>query len=151
MDRRELLKTMGVGSVGLSALAAMEARADEKGSAKLNGVHQECLEACSDCAKTCDMTYHHCLMMVAEGKKEHAKPLQMVADCSGFCALSACNIAKHSPLMAHSCEACAEACKDTLAVVAKFDGPEMKLAAKALERCERSCRVMLAEMGHHHH
>ena len=117
----------------------------------MDPVHKECLEACGDCAKACDMTFHHCYTQVAEGKRDHAKPLHYVADCAGFCALSACNIAKHSPLMAYSCESCADACKATMAVVGQFDSEEMKAAAKALERCEKSCRAMLAAMGHEHH
>ncbi len=150
MDRREMLGILGVSSVSFSALSGLQAQADEGHAGKLDATHKECLEACAECSLACDMTFHHCLMLVAEGKKEHAKPLEMVASCAGFCALSACNIAKHSPLMAHSCEACGEACKDTLAVVSKFDSPEMKAAAKALERCEKSCQAMVAAMGHHH-
>jgi hypothetical protein len=147
MDRREMLGLLGAGAVGLTAVSGSEARAE----AKLDPVHKECLEACSECARSCDMTYHHCLMEVAQGKKEHAKSLQYAADCAGFCALSACNIAKHSPLMVYSCEACAEACKDTLAVVSKFDSEEMKAAARSLARCEKSCREMVKAMGGHHH
>ncbi len=150
MVRREWLGMLGAGAVGLTALSGREALAEDE-CCKLDAVHKDCLEACSDCAKACDMTYHHCLMQVAEGKKEHAKPLQFAADCAGFCALSACNIAKHSPLMAFSCSACADSCKATLAVVGKFDSPEMKAAAKALEKCEKSCRAMLESMGHHKH
>lgn len=150
MDRREMLGMLGAGAIGLTAMSGREALAEDE-CCKMDAVHKECLEACADCAKTCDMTYHHCLMLVAEGKKEHARPLQFVADCAGFCALSACNIARHSPLMAHSCSACAEACKDTRAVVAKFDSEEMKAAAKALEKCEKSCRAMVKSMGHHIH
>jgi hypothetical protein len=150
MDRREMLGILGVGAVGLTTLSGREALADDV-VMKLDAVHKECLEACSDCAKACDMTYHHCLTQVAEGKREHAKSLQYAADCAGFCALAACNIAKHSPLMAFSCESCAEACKATTAVVSKFDSDEMKAATKALARCEKSCRAMVEAMGHHHH
>ncbi len=151
MDRREMLGIMGAGAVGMAAISGGEARAQQADHAKLDAVHKECLEACSDCAKSCDMAFHHCYTQVAEGKREHAKPLHFVADCAGFCALAACNIAKHSPLMVHSCESCADACKATLAVVEKFDSPEMKDTAKALARCEKSCRAMLAAMGHDHH
>ena len=151
MDRREMLGMMGAGAAGLAALSGREALGQQEGHGKLDAVHKECLEACSDCSKTCDMTFHHCYTQVAEGKREHAKPLHFVADCAGFCALSACNVAKHSPLMAYSCEACAEACKATLAVVSTFDSPEMKDAAKSLARCEKSCRAMLESMGHQHH
>jgi hypothetical protein len=150
MDRREMLGLLGAGAVGFTTLSGGRASADA-GIAKLDAVHKECLEACSDCAKTCEMTFHHCLTLVADGKKEHAKPLQYAADCAGFCALSACNIAKQSPLMAFSCEACADACKATFAVVSKFDSDEMKAAAKELARCEKSCRAMVEAMGHHHH
>jgi len=150
MDRRELLGMLGAGTVGLAAMSGREAEAQEFAH-KMDAVHKECLEACGDCAKACDMAFHHCVMQVAEGKREHAKPLHYFADCSGFCALSACNIAKQSPLMAYSCEACGDACKATLAVVSKFDSPEMKAATKALERCEKSCVAMVEAMGHHHH
>jgi hypothetical protein len=150
MDRREMLGMLGVGAVGLTALSGREALADDAGP-KMDSAHKECLEACSDCARACDMAYHHCLMQVAEGKRDHAKPLRFASECAGFCALSACNIAKMSPLMTFSCEACAEACKATLAVISKFDSDEMKAAAKDLARCEKSCRAMVEAMGHHHH
>jgi hypothetical protein len=146
MDRRELLGVLGAGAVGLSAL---DARADDKSEdacCHLDKTHEDCLKACSHCAKTCDMTFHHCLVQVAEGKKEHAKALQLLESCAGFCGLSACMIAKLSPLMAHSCHACAEACKTTAAEVGKFDSAPMKAAAKALRECEQSCRTMVASM-----
>ena len=149
MDRREMLGMLGAGAVGLTALSGQEALA-QGASARLDDVHKECLEACSECARACDMAFHHCTMQVAEGKREHAKPLHYAIDCSGFCALSACNIAKHSPLMAYSCEACAEACKSTHAVLSKFDSEEMKAATKALARCEKACLAMVEAMGHHH-
>ena len=150
MDRREWIGMLGAGAVGLTALSGREALAQGT-SAKLDDVHKECLEACSECAKSCDMAVHHCLTQVAEGKREHAKPLQYANDCAGFCALSACNVAKHSPLMAYSCEACADACKASLAVISKFDSDEMKAAAKALARCEKACLAMVEAMGHHRH
>jgi hypothetical protein len=153
MKRREMLGALGVGAAGLAALSAGEARAqhEHEHAHQHDKVHEDCLKACSDCAKTCDETFHHCYMMVAEGKREHAKPLHLVSDCAGFCSLSACMIAKHSPLMVHSCAACAEACKATAAEVEKFDSREMKEAARALHDCERSCRAMVAAMGGHQH
>jgi hypothetical protein len=149
MDRREMFGLMGAGAVGLAALSGREADAQEPAS-RLDNVHKECLEACSDCARACDMAFHHCTMQVAEGKRDHAKPLHLAIDCAGFCALAACNIAKHSSLMAYSCDACGSACKATLAVVSKFDSEEMKVAAKALARCEKACIAMVDAMGHHH-
>jgi hypothetical protein len=151
MDRREMLGMMGAGAAGLAALAGREAQGQQDAHAKLDAVHKECLEACSDCARSCDMGFHHCYTQVAEGKRDHAKPLHFFVDCAGFCALSACNIAKHSPLMAYSCEACADACKATAAAVSGFDSPEMKDATRALMRCEKACKAMVEAMGHQHH
>jgi hypothetical protein len=148
MDRREMLGLLGAGAAGLTALSA--AQADDKADdhcCELDKTHEDCLKSCSDCAKSCDMTFHHCFMMVAEGKKEHAKSLHLVSDCAGFCALSACMIAKHSPLMAYSCSACADACKKTAEEVGKFDSEEMQHAVKALRHCEKTCREMVASMA----
>ena len=146
-----MLGMLGAGAVGLAAVSGRRAAADDT-PAKHMAVHKECLEACGECAKACDVGFHHCLTEVAAGNKEHAKPLEYFDACAGFCALSACNIAKMSPLMAESCEACGDACKATLAVVSKFEGhsTEMQAAIKALARCEKSCRAMIEAMGHHH-
>src|SRR5262249_19042077 len=134
MKRRELLGTLGAGAAGLAALSATRATAQhEKEHAGVHDrVHADYLKACSDCARVCDETFHHCYMMVAEGKKEHAKALHLLSDCAGFCGLSACMIAKHSPLMMYSCQACADACKATGAEVEKFSSDEMTRAAKQL-------------------
>jgi hypothetical protein len=147
MDRRELLGALGAGAIGLTALSA---HADEKSDdhcCDLDKTHEDCLKACSECAKACQFTFHHCYKKVAEGKAEHAKPLHLVADCGGFCTLSAGLIARQSPLMAHSCLACAEACKATATEVEKFESEEMKHTAKHLRECERSCRAMVAAMA----
>ncbi len=158
MDRRSMLGMMGVGAVGLTAFSA-RANADDKDDAqdKHKGhqghdkIHQDCLQACGDCAKACDEAFHHCYMQVAEGKREHARSLHLVSDCAGFCALSACTIAKHSPLMAYSCDACAKACADTVAETSKFDSPEMRAVTKSLKHCEETCKAMVAAMGKGHH
>lgn len=153
MKRREMLGTLGAGAAGLAALSATttSASAQQEGAHRHDKTHEDCLKACSDCAKMCDETFHHCYMQVAEGKRDHAKPLHLVSDCAGFCSLSACMIAKHSPLMVHSCASCAEACASTATVVEKFDDPEMKAAAKSLRACEASCRAMVKAMGGHEH
>ena len=88
---------------------------------------------------------------MAEGKKEHAKALHLVADCAKFCDLSADLIANQSPLMVHACAACAEACKACAAECDKFDSPEMKACAKACRECEQTCRAMVKAMGGHEH
>ncbi len=151
LNRREILGVLGAGAAGLTALSAGEAAAQQgkEHAHHHDKTHEDCLKACGDCAKACDETFHHCVMMVGEGKKEHAKSVQLLSDCAGFCALSACMIAKHSPLMMHSCMACAEACKETAAEVGKFDSDAMKDAVKMLNRCEESCRNMVKAMKDH--
>ena len=146
MDRRELFTTLGATSLGMMALSASTTAA----ATPRDKVHETCLDACGSCARTCDETYVHCFTALTEGKKEHAKAMRLLGDCAGFCALSACMIAKDSPLMAYSCQSCAEACKVTAAEVSKFDSPEMKLAVKKLNECEKSCRAMVEHMGHGH-
>jgi hypothetical protein len=146
MDRRAMLGMLGVGAVGVT-FAGHEA---EAGVTMLDKVHADCLKACSDCAQSCDMTFHHCYTQVAEGKRDHAKPLHLVSDCAGFCNLSASLIAKKSPFMTYSCQACAEACKATAAVVEKFDSEEMRMAAEKLRACEKSCIAMVEAMKSGH-
>ena len=152
MDRREMLGILGAGAVGAALVAKNAVAQDGHDHAHAHDkTHEDCLKACTACAKSCDETFHHCYMMVAEGKKDHAKPLHMLSDCASFCGLSACMIARHSPLMVDSCGACADACKKTLAVVEKFDSPEMKMAAEKLKACEKSCTEMVNAMKGHHH
>ena len=156
MKRREMLGALGAGAAGVAAFSAMSAQGqapkrDTEAAHRHDALHKACLDACGDCAKMCDETFHHCYMQVAEGKRDHAKPLHLLSDCAGFCALSACMIAKHSPLMAYSCGSCAEACRATATEVEKFDSPEMKAAVKSLRACEKSCTEMVAAMGGHEH
>ncbi len=155
MKRREMLGALGAGAATLAVGAIANAQApkghDDEAAHRHDAIHKECLDACSDCARMCNETFHHCYMMVAEGKRDHAKSLHLVSDCAEFCELSATMIAKHSPLMAYSCTACGEACKKTVAEVEKFDMPEMKAAAKALNRCMKSCEEMVKAMGGHEH
>src|SRR4051794_35543670 len=158
MKRREMLGALGAGAAGLAAFSTASAQTANRTQAHStehahahDKTNEECLKACSDCAKVCDETFHHCYHQVAEGKREHAKSLHLVSDCAGFCSLSACMIARHSPLMIHSCAACAEACKATAAEVEKFDSKEMKRAASELRNCERSCTAMVKAMGGHQH
>jgi hypothetical protein len=141
MDRRTMLGMVGAGAVGMAAFNGREAEAQG-----LDKTHEDCLKACSDCAKTCDETFHHCYKQVAEGKREHARPLHFLSDCAGFCGLSACMIARHSPLMVDSCHSCAAACRKTAAVVEKFDSEEMRIAAVKLRACEKSCLAMVEAM-----
>ncbi len=146
MQRRELLGALGAAAAGLVALDGTEAHA-----AFQNKSHEDCLKECMDCAKECDETFHHCLTLLAEGKKEHAKALGLASDCAEFCGLSASMIAQRSPMMVHSCAACAEVCKTCAAECDKFDMKQMKDCAEACRECEKSCREMVKAMGGHAH
>jgi len=145
MHRRECLSVLGATAAGLAAVSATSAQAQH--SAQLDKVHEECYDACAECAKSCDMMFHHCARLLAEGKKEHARPMHMAADCAEFCKLSATMIARHSPLMVHSCQACAEACKACASACSKFDSAEMKACAETCKKCEESCREMVKAMS----
>lgn len=146
MDRREMLGALGIGAIGMTTLASTSRAADDVGHHHHDKVHEDCLKACAECAQACDEAFHHCYLQLKEGKTEHADSLHLVSDCAGFCALSACLIAKHSPLMAHSCQSCAEACRATAAECDKFDSEEMKSTVKLLRECEKTCREMVAAM-----
>jgi hypothetical protein len=147
MDRRELLGVLGATAAGLAAVTGGRAGAAQGGHH--DKVHEDCLKACQDCAKACDETFHHCYRQVAEGRREHAKALHLASDCAAFCGLSACMVARNSPLMVHACAACAEACKDCAAECDKFDSAEMKACAKSCRDCEQACREMVKAMGGH--
>jgi len=84
---------------------------------------------------------------VAEGKKEHAGALHLVADCAKFCNLSSDLVANGSPLMMYSCAACAEACKACATECDKFGASEMKDCAKACYACVKTCQAMVHAMS----
>jgi hypothetical protein len=149
MVRRELLGVLGTTTAGLIAMPAINAYAKQEGAH--DQTHAECLKACDDCARECNETFHHCYEQVAMGKKEHAKALRLVADCAKFCDLSASLIASQSPLMIHSCAACAEACKACASECGKFDSAQMTECAKSCHTCEGTCRAMVKAMGGHTH
>jgi len=86
---------------------------------------------------------------VAEGKKEHAKALHLVADCAKFCNLSSDLMASGSSLMGFSCAACAEACKACAAECDNYREAEMQDCAKACHTCEKTCLAMVRAMGGH--
>jgi hypothetical protein len=146
MDRRELLGVLGTTAAGL---VAMSGRAIGAGHQALHHseAHDDCIRACQECSRSCNETFHHCYEQVAQGKKEHAKALRLVADCAQFCNLSSDMVASGSPLMVYSCAACAEACKACATECDKHEATEMKSCAKACYACEKTCRAMVRAMG----
>ena len=150
MERRELLTVLGTTVAGLLAVTERAAAADDSGQPH-DEAQEACIKACQDCSRSCNQTFHHCYEQVAQGKKEHAKALRLVADCAKFCNLSADLVASGSPLMAYSCSACADACKACASECDKYAMTEMKACAKACYACEKTCRAMVRAMGGHEH
>ena len=146
MDRREALGILGAGTVGLLSMGLGEAHAAD--APKHNeDPHAKCLKACQECATACGEMFHHCVEQLTAGKKEYANALQLMADCEAFCNLSASMIARMSPLMAYSCGACADACRDCAMECEKFSSASMKECAERCRACEKSCREMVKAMG----
>jgi len=71
----------------------------------------------------------------------------LTMDCQEFCVLSATLIARGSPLMHYSCEACADACRACAEACEKHPASEIvKACAEKCRTCERSCREMVKNM-----
>ena len=148
MHRRELLGVLGTAAAGLVAVTGRADGAVRQGLHH-SETHEACIKACQECSRSCNETFHHCYEQVAQGKKEHAKALHLVADCAKFCNLSSDLVANGSPLMAHACAACAEACKTCAAECDKFAASEMKDCVKLCLACEKTCRAMVRAMSSH--
>jgi hypothetical protein len=152
MDRRELLGTFGAAAVGMGILGAVEVRAGDEPESKhhhMDKDHEDCLRACGQCAKECNMMAHHCLDKLCEGQgpvKHHARAHSLAMDCQAFCVLSATLIARSSELMVYACEACAKACHDCAEECDKTDDAAMKKCAEVCRTCETSCKQMVRHM-----
>ena len=148
MIRRELLGALSITAAGLVGAIGRVARADQ--DEHHGEVHESCLKHCQACKRECDEAFHHCYAKLAEGEKAYAKALHLVADCTGFCDLSATLIGRRSSLMVHACAACTEACKTCGAECDQLDLPKLKNCAKACRDCEASCRAMVKSLVGHH-
>jgi len=145
MDRRELLGVLGATAAGLATVAgAGEARAAQGGK---DNTHAQCAEDCVDCEKHCNQGFHHCYKQVQAGKQDYAKAMHLCVDCGDICSTAGKLVARMSPLMTHTCRACAECCDDCVAACEKLNDPEMKEVVVALKTCAKSCREMVKSMG----
>jgi len=107
----------------------------------------KCAKVCADCQIMCDSCFKHCLMMLAEGKKEHSKTAQLCADCGECCKTCATLCARMSPLSAHMLECCAKCCDDCAAACEKTpDDKHMAACAKQCRDCAKECREMLKHL-----
>ena len=148
MDRRTMLGTLGTTAAGLAFVAGgREARAAQKEGK--GDIHEECAEACFDCEKECNQGFHHCYKQVQAGKQEYAKAMHLCVDCGEACSTAGKLVARMSPLMTHTCRACAECCDDCVAACEKLNDPGMKETIEALKACSKSCHEMVKMMGAH--
>lgn len=143
MDRREVLGLLGAGTAALVSIGVRSGHAAEGHS---ENPHEACLKACTACATECAEMCHHCVEQLAAGKTEYAKAMQLIADCESFCTLSASMIARKSPLMAYSCAACADACRDCAKECDAVGSAPLKECAERCRACETACRDMVKVM-----
>jgi hypothetical protein len=144
--RRKLIETAAAGTAGLVLAGGRACAQVSSGSDHdhHDAMWKACAEACSDCAKACNESFHHCVTQAVAGKAEHARMAQIAADCAAFCALSAQMLERSSTLAMLSCNACAEACKLCAKECDSFDsGAEMMACSRECRRCEASCRKMI--------
>ncbi len=108
----------------------------------------KCAKVCADCQLQCDSCFKHCLMLTAEGKKDHAKSAQLCADCADCCKTCATLCARQSPLTGHMLECCAKCCDDCAAACEKSsDDKKMAACAKSCRDCAKECREMVKHLG----
>jgi hypothetical protein len=107
-----------------------------------------CAKACADCTISCASCYHHCVGLVSEGKKDHAKTMILCNDCAEVCSTAAKLTSRHSPFSALVCETCAKACDECGAACTKFyDDKHMTDCAKSCRDCATACREMVKHVG----
>lgn len=107
-----------------------------------------CAKACADCQLQCDTCFHHCAMLVTDGKQEHAKCMLLCVDCGDCCKLAASLAARHSPLAGLACDCCAKCCDECATACEKLSNDkEMAACAKECRGCAKACREMLKHSG----
>jgi hypothetical protein len=103
----------------------------------------QCAKACVECQLQCDLCFKHCLTLLAEGKKDHARTVQSCVDCADHCKLAATLSSRMSPYAGFACEGCAKSCDDCATLCEKFpDDKHMAACAKSCRDCAKSCREM---------
>jgi hypothetical protein len=133
-------------SLALAVIAALGP------SARAQHEHAEhflkCAKACNDCQLQCDSCFKHCLTLLADGKKEHAKTVQLCADCGECCTTCSTLCARQSPLARPMLECCVTCCDECAVACAKVtDDKHMAACAKSCRDCSKECRAMLKHLG----
>ena len=108
----------------------------------------DCAKACAACQLECDMCFKHCLTLLADGKKDHAKTVQTCADCAECCKACATLCARSSPFCPAACECCAKCCDECATACEKFpDDTHMAGCAKSCRDCAKACRDLVKMIG----
>src|SRR5262249_19791745 len=133
----------------LASWPTLETWADDKAKEEAHHAHfLACAKACAECMLECESCAHHCVQLVAEGKKDHLKSVGTCSDCADFCELAAQVVSRQGPMAVLSCEACAKACDACGTECEKFPADEhMKRCAKACRDCAKACREMIQMVG----
>ncbi len=108
----------------------------------------KCAKVCGDCQLQCASCFKHCLTMLTDGKKGHAKTAQLCADCAECCKTCSTLCARESSLARPMLECCATCCDQCAAACEKTpDDKHMAACAKSCRDCVKDCREMLAQLG----
>ena len=103
----------------------------------------KCANVCADCQLHCDSCFKHCLTLLIDGKKEHAKTSQLCADCGECCKSCSTLCARESPLARLMLECCEKCCDECAAACEKIpDDTHMAACAKSCRDCAKDCREM---------
>ena len=132
-------------AIALLAGAAMSARAADSPH---HDMFAKCAKACADCQLQCDMCFHHCADLVAQGKIDHVATLHTCVDCAECCKLCATLCARQSSFCPAACECCAKCCDECATTCEKFpDDKHMAACAKSCRDCAKECRAMIKHLG----
>src|SRR5262249_36238578 len=130
---------------GLAAFTASAGGGD--GEHKHHEMFSKCAKACADCQRHCDWCFHHCAKLVENGKKEHAKSMNLCLDCGELCSTTARLTGRHSPLSGTVCDACAKACDVCAESCEKVSSDKhMAACAKSCRDCAKECREMIKHL-----
>src|SRR5689334_9851341 len=110
MYRRTAMGMLGAALLALAGLPTQAQDKDKVAPPHAHGPYHDCARACAHCALHCDSCFHHCAHLVAEGKKEHRKSMNLCNDCGTVCGAAAHIVARHGPTSVTVCEACAKVC-----------------------------------------
>jgi hypothetical protein len=125
---------VGLAAPGLHAQAPP--KVDRAHGERAARVIADCMNKCAACAQ-------HCAHLIAQGKKEHLRTMELCAGCADVCATTAKLVASHNPLTAIFSEACARAC-DLCGEACERAGSDemMQACAKACRECAEHCRQL---------